>query len=264
MQKSLVVLSAVVAIFFASGFANAQITITIPDFPKIKKPEPKPTQPPSSDESAPPKSGSDASEPTPEAKNGDCSDTWEQHHLGEIKKTQAEAQEFRPGLRDYYVSELSDRQNLYLEAALSPSKRRAWLKDSKADAATSKCINAGLDELAAVARKTLPTYLGPSGYTFGTPAEKKVLLGVMSDIAEAKVLKVGIKQANWLIAKDDYNFPTARYKHGMVWAHYPTNDSGFCWIYWINLKQDYAGGGTYGSSYGYYVSRTYAGCPAGK
>ena len=86
----------------------------------------------------------------------------------------------------------------------------------------------------------------------------------MSDIAQAKVLNVGMKQANWLIAKDDYNFPTARYKNGMVWAHYPTNDSGFCWVYWINLNQDYAGGGTYGASYGIYVGRTYAGCPAGK
>ena len=146
MQKSLVVLTAVVVIFFASGFANAQITITIPKFPKIKKPEPKATQPPpTAGESSQPKAASGTSQPTPEAKKDDCSDSWVKYHLGEIKKTQAEAEEFRPGLLNYYVSELNDRKNIYMEAALSPSRRKEWFGDSKQDEATKKCIDAGLD-----------------------------------------------------------------------------------------------------------------------
>jgi len=119
-----------------------------------------------------------------------------------------------------------------------------------------------LDDLAAVARKSLPSYTGPATYTFGTPGEKKTLTTSITDISKAKVLMVGMKQANWIIAKDDFNFPTARYKHGVVIAKYP--DMEFCWLFWINLVQDYAGGGTYGASYGNFVGRSLSGCPAGK
>jgi hypothetical protein len=193
----------------------------------------------------------------------DCSsDPVAEVHLADLEKTRKEAEEFRPGLRNYYVSTLSDRKNLYLEAALSPSRRKEWLGKWPADFV--KCMDPALDGLAAVARKTLPGYTGPEGYTLGTPAEKKVLLSAIDDIAQAKVLKVGIKQANWLIDKDSYNFPTVRYKHGVIWAQYPNSDDGFCRIFLVNIKQDYAGGGTYGASYGYFVSRAFAGCPAGK
>jgi hypothetical protein len=45
-------------------------------------------------------------------------------------------------------------------------------------------------------------------------------------------------------------------------AQYPKADDGFCRILSVNLKQDYAGGGTYGASYGYLVEEEFAGCPA--
>ena len=193
----------------------------------------------------------------------DCSsDPVTNVHLADLEKTRKEAEEFRPGLRDYYVSTLSDRKNRYLEAALSPSERKEWLGGSPEDFV--KCLNPALDGLAAAARKTLPGYTGPAGYTLGTPAEKKALLSAIDDIAQAKVLKVGIKEANWLIDKNSLGIPTARYKHGVIWAQYPNRDDGFCRIFWVNIKQDYAGGGTYGASYGYFVSRAFAGCPAGK
>jgi hypothetical protein len=193
----------------------------------------------------------------------DCSsDPVTNVHLTDLEKTRKEAEEFRPGLRDYYVSTLSDRKNRYLEAALSPSERKEWLGGSPEDFV--KCLNPALDGLAAVARKTLPGYTGPAGYALGTPAEKKALMGAVDDIAQAKVLKVGINEANWLIDKNSLGIPTARYKHGVIWAQYPNPDDGFCRVFWVNIKQDYAGGGTYGASYGYFVARDFAGCPAGR
>jgi hypothetical protein len=193
----------------------------------------------------------------------DCnSDAVTKVHLDDLEKTRKEAEEFRPGLRDYYVSTLSDRKNLYLEAALSPSRQKEWLGGWSADFV--QCLTPALEGLAAVARKTLPGYTGPEGYTLGTLAEKKALQSAINDLGQAKVLKVGIKQANWLIDKDSLNIPTARYKHGVIWAQYPNSDDGFCRIFWVNIKQDYAGGGTYGASYGYFVSRAIAGCPAGR
>jgi hypothetical protein len=191
----------------------------------------------------------------------DCgSDAVTAVHLADLEKTRKEAEGFRPGSRDYYVSELSDRKNIYLEAALSPSRRKEWLGGRPEDFV--KCLEPALEGLAAVARKTLPGYTGPRGYTLGTPAEKNALRSAIKDIAQAKVLKVGIEEANWLIDKNSFGLPTARYKHGVIWAQYPNSDDGFCRIFWVNIKQDYAGGGTYGASYGYYVSRAFAGCPA--
>ncbi len=193
----------------------------------------------------------------------DCSsDAVTGVHLANLEQTRKEAEEFRPGLRDYYVSTLNDRKNIYLEAALSSSRRKEWLEAWSGDFV--KCMEPALDGLAAVARKTLPGYTGPAGYTLGTPAEKRVLLSAIEDIAQAKVLKVGIKQANWLIDTNSLGIPTARYKHGVIWAQYPNRDDGSCRILWVNIKQDYAGGGTYGASYGYFVSRAFAGCPVGK
>jgi hypothetical protein len=49
-----------------------------------------------------------------------------------------------------------------------------------------------------------------------------------------------------------------------VWARYPSRDDGFCRLIFVNIVQDYAGGGTYGDSYGNFIKSEYAGCPAGK
>jgi hypothetical protein len=184
-------------------------------------------------------------------------------HLMDIEKTRKEAEEFTPGLREYFVSTLSDRKNLYLEAALSPSAREDWfVRFRKNDPMFEQCMKPALDALAATARKTLPSYTGPAGYTLGTPAEKNALRSAINDIARAKVLKVGIKEANWLIDKNSLGIPNSRFKRGVIWAQYPNSDDSFCRIFWVNLVQDYAGGGTYGASYGNFVGRSYAGCPA--
>jgi hypothetical protein len=263
-HKQLVRSLSLLAIFAISAAAvSAQITINIPGIPKIKKTKPQPTSEPSRQSEPSPSTGSD-DEPTAPAAKNECNSGFVQVHLEDIEKTKAEAEEFRPGLRDYFVSTLSDRKNLYLESALSPYMRKEWITNAKMDPETVNCLAPALDGLAAAARKTIAGYTGPAGYTLGTPAEKKVLLSGITDIGQAQVFKVGIKQANWLIDKDSYNLPTARYKHGVIWAKYSNYDDGLCRIFWVNIVQDYAGGGTYGASYGNFISRAIAGCPAGK
>lgn len=262
-----VVFFAFLTLFSASAFA--QFTVTIPKIPKITKTTPKPTpaqtQPESTQTTTSTRSSDEEPSSAPAAKGDQCaSDWWVKTMAEDIAETRKEAEEFKPGMRDYYVSTLSDRQNKFLEAALSKSRRQDWYKDANLDAVKSGCMDKLLDDLAKVAHKTLPGYTGPAGYTLGTAAEKKLLLGAINDIAGAKVLKVGLKQPNWLIDKNDYGLPTARYKHGVIWAQYPNNDTGYCWIFWVNLLQDYSGGGTYGASYGNYISRAVAGCPAAK
>jgi hypothetical protein len=240
--------------------SQAQITINLPKFPSIKKEKPQPSPTTTTDKPSETKAttaaGSTAATPKPA---GACDDSTLNLHLKDIAKTRAEAEEFTPGLRNYYVSTLSDRKNRYLEAALLPKVRTDWLKTWSAESVN--CMNVALDGLADAARKTIPGYFGPAGYTLGTPAEKKALHSAV-DVSTGKVLRSGLQQASWLISKNSYDLPTSRYKYGYVLVQYPDSvQSGLCWVFWVNLVQEYSGGGTYGDSYGNYVGRDLAGCP---
>ena len=261
--RSLVFALAVsIMLTLAAAPSAAQITINIPKLPKIKKDKPAPTTTtPTTNTSSSPTTTTSSNSTTAETESAParkaCSDGVTQVYLEDIAKYRAEAEEYRPGLRDYFVSTASDGKNKYLEAAMIPNVRKEW---DKWDKEFKDCVYPALDGLAEAARKTIGGYTGPAGYVSGTPAEKKILLSAINDLAQGKALKVGIKQPNWLIAKDSYNFPTARYRHGYAYVQYP--GTGLCWVFWINLVQDYAGGGTYGASYGNFISRSLAGCPA--
>lgn len=261
-KSPLLAIAASFVLMLAAAPSAAQITINIPKIPKIKKDKPAPAATPAPADtrstSRPATTTTTATEPSTAAPaKKDCSDAVTQVYLEDIAKYRAEAEEFRPGLRDYFVSTASDGKNKYLEAAMIPSERKDW---EKWDKEFRDCVFPALDAFAEAARKTIGGYTGPAGYTLGTPAEKKVLTSAINDLAQGKLLKAGLKQPNWLIAKDSYNFPTARYRHGYAYVQYPK--TGLCWVFWINLVQDYAGGGTYGASYGNFISRALAGCPA--
>jgi hypothetical protein len=256
--------------FFTTVPANAQITIKIPKLREIfrEKPVAEPSPKPATRENEQTVSGSEQetaripqTEPSQQTEPvNDCDRGREYVHLRDLEKTKKEALSYVPGQREYYVSILSDKKNEYLEAALIPWDRKEWFKES--GEMFKNCLTPALDDLAEVARKSLPTYTGPKTYTFGTPADKKLLQSAIPDISTARVFSTGLRQANWLIEKDNFNFPTARYKHGAVIFKVPSVE--YCWVYYINIVQDYAGGGTYGASYGNYVGRSLSGCPAGK
>ncbi len=124
---------------------------------------------------------------------------------------------------------------------------------------------AAFDKLSASAAEKLPLYKpNTKAFAFHNPAEERLMKGKINDLADHKIHYIGVKQSSWLIDKNDLGIPKSRYKHGMVWVRYTPDDHSYCRIYWINIIQDYAGGGTYGDSYAYFVSDELAGCPAGK
>lgn len=253
---------------FASD-ASAQITINIPSFPKIRKqPKPTPTPEPvntTTDEVSASDSGTtaDSGEDRPPAapvKKGCEDDVVFQVHNENITKTIEDAANFRPGSRDYYVQDFNDGHNEYLKAALSPSKRKEYV-DKWKDPVLGKCIDARLNDLEAAAAKTIGGYK-PTGYTLGTPAEKAALRAAVTDIAQATVHSVGIKDNTWKIVYNDYGIPRGRKKLGKLWLKYPHNK--YCTIVWANVWQPYAGGGTYGASERDFIAWEFAGCPTGK
>jgi len=180
-------------------------------------------------------------------------------HSDNIETTKKQAADYKPGARDYYVRDFNDNENLYLKAALSPSRRQDWLGRWK-DQRFVKCMNIALDELAAIAKKTLPSYR-PSGYTVRNAAEERVLLTGVKDIAQATVITSGLSSPSWKIEQNRRGVPVARFKHGMIHAKYRSVDDGFCRIVYVNVVQDHAGGGTYGDSRAVYIKSEFAGCP---
>ena len=187
----------------------------------------------------------------------DCnSDAVTRVHLGDLEKKQRR-QGVRPVCEAITCRSSMTGESLF-EAALSPSSgRNGW----RVPEDFVKCLEPASPD--GRRRPKNAAAIQAREVTRWEP-RKEALLSAIDDIAQAKVLKVGIEEANWLIDKNSFGLPTARYKHGVIWAQYPNRDDGFCRILLVNIKQDYAGGGTYGASYGYFVSRAFAGCPAGK
>ena len=180
-------------------------------------------------------------------------------HLDDIETTKKQAADYTPGARAYYVREFNDRKNVFLEAALSATRRADYLDRFKSNSTWMKCVNDALDELAVIARKTLPSFR-PTGYPIRNAAEERVLQSAV-DLAGDKVLGGGLSSATWKIETRSNGIPSSRYKHGMLHVRRGSDDSGFCWILYVNVVQAYAGGGTYAGSEGRYVGRTLASCP---
>lgn len=85
-------------------------------------------------------------------------------HYGDAYKTLREAEEYKPGLRDHYVRELSDRRNEYLLAGISANERKEWLTSHRIAEKDQPCLVPLFDEIGAAAKRTLPKY-HPRGYT---------------------------------------------------------------------------------------------------
>ena len=179
--------------------------------------------------------------------------------LEDAKKQLEDVESFMPG-RGWFVRSMNYSPIYY---AVSPKARQERYHDNP----MIKCQNllAAYDKLGAAAAKKLPQFIPDKAeYPATTPANANLIKGKITGLADHKIFYIGVKEANWLIDKNDYGLPTARFKHGLVWVRYMPDDHPYCHIYYINLVQDYAGGGTYGATYGNYVGETLAGCPATK
>jgi len=183
---------------------------------------------------------------------------WLQTHLEEIANRQKEVESFTPE-RGWFTKTFTYDHVLN---AISPQAREKWLKDSKA-MEFKEYVDPPLDALAAAIEKKLASYQpNTKAYPIHNLIEEKLMKSKINDLANHKIFYIGLQQANWLIDKNELGIPKNRYKYGMVWVRYAPNDHPYCRVYYINIIQDYAGGGTYGASYGYFVKDELFGCPA--
>ena len=181
-------------------------------------------------------------------------------HYDNAYKTLREAEDYKPGLRTYYVRELNDRRNEYLLAGISPSFRKDWLSSHHTPEKDAHCIVPMFDEIGAAAKLTLKNYR-PTGYEFHEASDERLIKdAVKQRIPDAQILGTGVKQGSWEIEKLANGIPSLRYKYGMAWVKSSTFDDGFCRIVHVNIIQDYSGGGTYADSTSRYINMVPAGC----
>jgi hypothetical protein len=213
---------------------SAQITITLPGFKKIKKPKIEQSQNDSTIES-------DQSNQK-NSSNGD---------------NQKEVESFTPE-RGWLINSNNYDHLLY---AVSPQAREKWLTSSNA-LDYKNCLASAFDKLAAAAATKLPLFLpNTKAYAQHNPLEERLMRSKISDLADHKIFYIGVQEPSWLIDKNELGIPKNRYKHGMVWVRYTPNDHAYCRVYYINVIQDYAGGGTYGASYATFIEDQLVGCP---
>ena len=75
------------------------------------------------------------------------------------------------------------------------------------------------------------------------------------------IYKIGLTHDTWQIAKKDNGIPDYKYKYGAMYVKNPSWDHSYCKVLYFTLKQDYAGGGTYGESHVGWYSESFFGCP---
>ena len=187
--------------------------------------------------------------------------------VDDIKKKQQEAAAYDGP--DNKISYVSQTQDDYIRMAISKRYRDKFFVDKKmeayrADKACNK-IDPALDALATIVAKTIPLYVPERGsYAVRNPTEETLMKGTVTDLTPAtKIFKIGLESANWGIDKNEFGIPTDRFKRGLIYIKPANADDPYCRMIFVNIVQDYSGGGTYGASYGNFIRSDVAGCPPG-
>lgn len=274
MKKNSILMTALLIVLgFGFHSVSAQITINLPKLPKFKKEKPKTPQPETATEKS--ATSGEQSSATAEPKNDEtndkneataatnrvddkCENYWVKMVVDDLTQIKEDFDTYTPNRGSLYTrSPTFD----YLLFTVSLRARQNWLKEKAVDNCAS--ITAAFDKLKPSAARILPFFTpNKNNYPIQNPATNNLIKSKISDLANHKVFYVGVKQANWLIEKNDFGIPTARYKHGIAWVRYVPDDHPYCRLYYINVIQSYAGGGTYGASYGNYISTEIVPCPA--
>ncbi|MGH9903849.1 MAG: hypothetical protein ACRD68_18725, partial [Pyrinomonadaceae bacterium] len=187
------------------------------------------------------------------------SDVWLEVVVDDINKKKAEVEGYDPAEdnRAFAVG-----TPYWLGFAVSPRAREGYFKQVKATEARRAALNTAFDALAAAAAKKLPLYK-PEATIFAlrNAAAEQMIVRSLKNAATLKVRKIGVKEANWLIEKNEFGIPLNRYRHGYIWGRDTGDDHPYCHLYTVYIQQDYAGGGTYGRTFANFSDDQVVGCP---
>lgn len=265
-RNSAIVVLALGMIFVVSEGAFAQIkiggvTITLPERAKIRKPD-KPIV--KGGNSSPGTVGTD------EGPKNAVSNAAQDDHPGLVYELE-KIEKMRVAIDKYSSDWPYWPENTYKNFvlyAVSKRERDNYLKGVEAALQTGPHrakLHAALDGLAASAAKKLPIYK-PAAQTFSVrnPANEKIILQKLKERLGSTVALTIYKsgfQSNWQIYKDSIGLPQYRFMRGYIYAKRAGDDHPYCHLYYVSVSQQYAGGGTYGSSYATFEDDLVFGCP---
>jgi hypothetical protein len=259
-----ILIFALLIIRITAEFAFCQIriggvTITLPERAKVRKPD-KPVVKGGS--SYPGTVGTDKGQKNAVSKA-------EQDHPGLVYELE-KIEKMRVAIDKYSAEWPYWPENTYKNFtlfAVSKREREKYLSGLEAalqaDQPRSK-LHAALDALAASVAKKFPIYK-PRDQTFSvrSPANEKLILQKLKErlgnTATLTIYKSGF-QSNWQIYKDSIGLPQYRFMRGYIYAKRAADDHPYCHLYYVSVSQQYAGGGTYGSSYATFEDDLMVGC----
>jgi hypothetical protein len=235
-----------------------RVTVTIPEIPRPRRTE-KPPAPASGDTSATNQGesrneASGASRPVTSQ-----SDARLEILLEEINKRKKEVEAYDPSASSQLVTRSTP--ELFIPA-ISLRARAVYYKRDQLNERQQAALNPALDSLASAAAKKLSLYKPDATvFAFHNPAAELMMKQSLKNAATLKVHRGGIKEATWIIEKNEFGLPVDRYKHGNIWARDNNDDHPYCHLYTIYVQQNYAGGGTYGEVFARLSDNEIVGCP---
>jgi len=182
-------------------------------------------------------------------------------YIDELRAAQKQVSAYDPKTK---ISVAGGTSYNWLLRAVSPKERKNFMGKWGPNMTTETRVkfDTGLDALSKTAAAKIPLAMPEAGsFPIKNAIEEKKMLAAMSDVPGIKVYGSGLEQSAWLIDKNGYGIPTARYKHGRIWGKNPSADYPYCRFWFVNIIQDYAGGGRYGASRAKFVDTNFAACP---
>lgn len=184
---------------------------------------------------------------------------WLKAHRDGIKKVLVSVGNWKTGSRDSLGS-----SSEYAFYAVSPKMRADWLKEKNALAFEGE-IEKLLKPLADALAEKLPNYFPDAAkYSVRSAAEEALMKRVLPNPAQNKIFATGLAQTAWQIDKGALGIPQARYKNGLIYRRAASADHPYCYATYVNVIQNYAGGGTYAASRSEIIREELVACPASK
>ncbi|HQU92988.1 MAG TPA: hypothetical protein PLK77_11860 [Pyrinomonadaceae bacterium] len=181
----------------------------------------------------------------------------------EVKEALQEVKDYTPQTKTAIVQ---GKHWEWLERAISPAARTEFLNkwSSLLQPKQRQGFERDLDAIKADLPPKLSAFTQDkiNNFPFRNPAEERMMRSQLNELTGLVVHKIGLYQNQWLIEKNDWGLPVNRYKQGAIYGRDPRSDHPYCRIWYVNMIQNYSGGGTYAASYAKYVGSDFVVCPA--
>ena len=182
-----------------------------------------------------------------------------EYYLEEIEKYRIKIKSFNYKRRHLFPNGSSK----LVSYAISKKARDKWFKKTFTDDQNGKNkLNSALDGLARAIAEKLPKYFPhKNNFRYRNAREEKMMMTALKKRINVKKLHmIGIRDRIWRIKKNEFGIPVKRYKEGFIWVQNADDDHPYCPVYGVDIIQDYAGGGTYGSKFAFVMGNDLYAC----